>query len=154
MSGVLNRPDGPLPTVPYGRGGRLTAMTVSHDVWAPYNVMDGVAESLRGGMAYDANTATFTVPIAGLYRVEGRILFDQNATGFRGVGALLNDTFPLYSLANAGSQIATAVLSDTIYLPAGGTIAPLCFQNSGTALAVNNNSTGWNAFSVTYAGGA
>lgn len=147
MRELRNSPD---PTVPYGRGIRLTGGSVSTGVWTLFNVFDGL--QLRGGVTYNSTTATFTVPRTGLYRLEARCLFLPNGTGMRGVAALLNGTLPLYSLTVPGAQSGTAVLVDTVFLNAGDTVQAQCYQDSGVALAFNTNSTGWNAFAITYVG--
>ena len=88
---------------------------------------------------YIVATAGITVPVAGIYRITGRVAFASNSTGTRSAGVFINGSYYTGSqsrlIANSGGYATTADYNDTLSLAAGAVITLSGFQDSGSSLS-------------------
>lgn len=84
---------------------------------------------------YTVATAGITVPVAGIYRISGRVAFASNNTGTRSSGVFINGSYYAGSqarfVAKSGGYATTADYNDTLSLAAGSIITLSGFQDSG-----------------------
>jgi hypothetical protein len=84
---------------------------------------------------YTIATAGITVPVAGIYRIAGRVTFASNNTGTRSAGVFINGSYYAGSqarfVAKSGGYATTADYNDTLSLAAGSIITLSGFQDSG-----------------------
>ena len=134
------------PELPLGQAVRTTSLDVPNsnnwqDIGGGYN-----SEPLgrKGGMGF--NSGAFTVPIRGIYTVNGRISFAANAAGTRQLGLKVNGAVTQYTdvrdavTGNNGTNKETALVLPThdLLLEHGATLQLTMFQNSGITLEANS----------------
>ena len=134
------------PELPLGQVVRTTSLAVPNsnnfqDIGGGYN-----SEPLgrKGGMGF--NSGAFTVPIRGIYTVNGRLSFAANGAGVRQLGLKVNGVVTPYSdvrdavtgNGSAARETALTLPTHDLLLEIGATLQLVMFQNSGTTLAVNS----------------
>ena len=113
----------------FWQGGREDNVNVANgeEFWATNDgqaaaLTDGTGLSyIQGGITYTATTGAFTVPIAGIYHINGTMYLNQDGVNFR-IGGNINGTqrFMGHDHGNAGRGTKSAIA--TIKLNAGDVI--------------------------------
>ena len=140
------------PELPLGQVVRITSLDVPNsnnwqDIGDWQDIGGGSSSEplgRKGGMGF--NSGVFTVPIRGIYTVNGRISFAANAAGTRQLGLKVNGAVTQYMdvrdavTGNNGTNKETALVLPThdLLLEPGSTLQLVMFQNSGVTLAANS----------------
>lgn len=100
---------------------------------------DDVPAGLSEQHSVSTNTSRLTCRIAGLYHIEGALVFTGNATGVRSAGVRLNGSTPIvWDEMGANASSLGQTVSTEYRLAVGDYVELVAFQNSGGALNVVN----------------
>jgi hypothetical protein len=129
--------------IPAAKMTRTTTQSISNNTGTKiaYDTVefDTYASRTEGAMA-SASNDEFTIRKAGLYRVEAKLNWPGNATGYRSMRIVKNGT-TINAMYIVGSSAAsqTTHISDTLLLAVNDVIQFHCFQNSGGSLITDTD---------------
>ena len=100
----------------------------------------GTQIAMEGGLVLNAATGQVTIPVGGLYLLNGWATWNANATGARFVNWARNNTIlvRVQGLATAASLLTQSCMKVT-RLAAGDKLDWQVWQSSGVALALDGN---------------
>ena len=134
------------PELPLGQVVRTTSLSVPNsnnwqDIGGGYT---GEPLGRKGGMGF--NSGSFTVPIRGIYTVNGRLSFAANGAGVRQLGLKVNGTVTPYGdvrdavtgNGSAARETALTLPTHDLLLEPGATLQLVMFQNSGSTIGATS----------------